>query len=208
MNINFTVIEDEIDFTPTKANSSDMCYDLKAHNFNKYDEKSNSFIALNVNEFTLRAKQSIIIGSGVSLELPYVIELSNKLAIESLNLGLACAIDDDSYSNDESTSIRQRILNEEVYESFIPSSTIQSRSGLGFKHDVEAFNGQIDNTFNDQLMIKLSNMSSKPYIIKKGDRIAQLKIELVPLTSNSVKKVKSIDGLNKKTRGGFGSSGR
>lgn len=208
MNINFTVIEDEIDFTPTKANNSDMCYDLKAHNFNKYDEKSNSFIALNVDEFTLRAKQSIIIGSGVSLEMPHIIDLANKLAIESTTMALASVSDDDSYSIEEITSIGMRVLSEPIYESFIPSSTIQSRSGLGFKYDVEAFNGQIDNTFNDQLMIKLSNRSSKPYVIKKGDKVAQLKIELVPLTSNSVKKVKSIDELNKKTRGGFGSSGR
>ena len=205
MNINFTVIEDEIDFTPTKANNSDMCYDLKAHNFNKYDEKSNSFIALNVDEFTLRAKQSIIIGSGVSLEMPCIIDLATELGLD----GLIAAIDNvNLYTDKEKDELGQRLRFEPIYESFIPSSTIQSRSGLGFKYDVEAFSGQIDNTFNDQLMIKLSNRSSKPYVIKKGDKVAQLKIELVPLTSNSVKKVKSIDELNKKQRSGFGSSGR
>lgn len=84
---------------------------------------------------------------------------------------------------------------------------VHSRSGLGFKNEIVAFNGQIDNSYNNQIYLKIFNDSDKPFIINFGDRIAQLEFKLVPLIKSNVNIVKTLEDLDKKNRGGFGSTG-
>jgi dUTP pyrophosphatase len=52
---------------------------------------------------------------------------------------------------------------------------IASRSGLGFKRNILAFPGIIDNSYRGELMIKLYQLTSdeSPFIIEAGERIAQ-----------------------------------
>ena len=52
---------------------------------------------------------------------------------------------------------------------------IEPRSGLGFKHSIQPHLGVIDNGYRGDLGVKLYNFSKdKHYVVKKGDKIAQL----------------------------------
>jgi len=82
---------------------------------------------------------------------------------------------------------------------------IKGRSGMGFKHGIMPHFGEIDNGYRGDLGVKLYNLTSTPYHIKKGDRIAQFKVEKV---YNTV--VRFTEEVTDSTRkdGGFGSSGK
>lgn len=82
---------------------------------------------------------------------------------------------------------------------------IESRSGLQFKHGLQAFNGIIDNQFRGDMGIRMLNHSDADYTVKKGDRVAQLVLyPLIALESHFAEEVQET------TRGekGFGSSGK
>jgi len=52
---------------------------------------------------------------------------------------------------------------------------IEPRSGLGFKHNIQPHLGVIDNGYRGDLGVKLYNFSANHhYVVKKGDKIAQL----------------------------------
>jgi dUTP pyrophosphatase len=82
---------------------------------------------------------------------------------------------------------------------------IKGRSGMGFKHGIMPHFGEIDNGYRGDLGVKLYNLTSTPYNIKKGDRIAQFKVERVYNTA-----VRFTEEVKDSTRkdGGFGSSGK
>ena len=79
------------------------------------------------------------------------------------------------------------------------------RSGLGFKSGIQPHLGVIDQPYRGDLAIKLYNFSSVDYMVKKGDRIAQLAFFplLRPETAWS-------EAVAQTDRGaaGFGDSGR
>lgn len=50
---------------------------------------------------------------------------------------------------------------------------IRSKSGLAFKLNVHAFNGTLDEDFNQELSILMYNLTSEPVHFKKGEKIAQ-----------------------------------
>lgn len=82
---------------------------------------------------------------------------------------------------------------------------VVGRSGLSFNHNILCSEGTIDAPYRGELKVLLYNLSSRPYQIRKGDRIAQLvisKCELpIPVEVNE---------LSDSNRGadGFGDSGR
>lgn len=80
---------------------------------------------------------------------------------------------------------------------------LRSRSGLAVKLDILAFNGTIDADYTGEIAIKLWNMSTQPFHIEKGMRIAQGVIKKV-----IQKQFKVVDELQKTKRGdkGFGST--
>lgn len=82
---------------------------------------------------------------------------------------------------------------------------IRPRSGLGFKFGIQPHFGEIDNGYRGDLGIKCYNLTSSPYYVNKGDKIAQIKVERVYKT-----KVEFVDSATDSTRGekGFGSSGK
>lgn len=53
---------------------------------------------------------------------------------------------------------------------------VRSRSGLAAKNGVFVLNspGTIDSDYRGEIKVILSNMNTDPFIVKKGDRIAQL----------------------------------
>ena len=83
---------------------------------------------------------------------------------------------------------------------------IRSRSGLAMHSGIIVLNspGTIDSDFRGHLKIILANFGEEDYLIKQGDRIAQLVI------SNIVRpKIKLVEKLSNSRRGikGFGSTG-
>ena len=82
---------------------------------------------------------------------------------------------------------------------------IRGRSGLGFKHGIQPHCGEIDNGYRGDLGIKLYNFTDKRYVVEKGERIAQIKIERIWDTEiiETEEQVESDRGES-----GFGSSGK
>jgi dUTP pyrophosphatase len=84
---------------------------------------------------------------------------------------------------------------------------IEPRSGLGFKHSIQPHLGVIDNGYRGDLGVKLYNFRSDKdvdgYLVKKGDKIAQLVV--YPLIQP---KISFSDEVSETSRGdnGFGSS--
>jgi dUTP pyrophosphatase len=90
---------------------------------------------------------------------------------------------------------------------YLPPSVwirIESRSGLQFKHGLQAFNGIIDNQYRGDMGIRVLNHSDKDYTVKKGDRVAQLVLyPLIALETGWADEVHETERGEK----GFGSSG-
>lgn len=83
---------------------------------------------------------------------------------------------------------------------------IRPRSGLAAKYGITVLNspGTIDADYRGEIRIILINLGDTPYLVKRGDRIAQMVL-------NKIEKVKLIetDVLPESQRGssGFGSTG-
>ena len=62
----------------------------------------------------------------------------------------------------------------------VPELQIRARSGLAFKHGLTLVNGvgTVDADFPDEICALLVNIGDKPYTVKKGDRIAQMVLNL------------------------------
>jgi len=82
---------------------------------------------------------------------------------------------------------------------------VSSRSGLAFKNGLFSFDGTIDAGYRGEIGILLYNTTDKPYLVEKGDKVAQLLI--IPC---SILKPVEVEELSVADRGanGFGSSGR
>jgi dUTP pyrophosphatase len=84
---------------------------------------------------------------------------------------------------------------------------VRSRSGLAVKHGVVVAHGigTIDADYRGELKVPLINLSTTPFRIQRGDRIAQLVI--APVAKAKLSEVKELDSTKRNT-GGFGSTGR
>ena len=84
---------------------------------------------------------------------------------------------------------------------------IRPRSGLAATKSVSVLNtpGTIDSDYRGEIKIILINLSKKSFVVKSGDRIAQM--ILCPIAKGKLKEVKN---LPKTVRGkkGFGSTGQ
>jgi dUTP pyrophosphatase len=84
---------------------------------------------------------------------------------------------------------------------------LRPRSGLAFKHGISLPNSPatIDSDYRGEIKIALINLSNEPFIIKNGERIAQMiiarheKAELIEVTELTE---------TKRGEGGFGSTGK
>lgn len=81
---------------------------------------------------------------------------------------------------------------------------IKSKSGLNVKHSLIT-EGVIDVGYTGSIVVKIYNLSDKPYHFKKGDKITQLVI--MPIVENELEQVDSLDDTDRGNNG-FGSSGR
>lgn len=82
--------------------------------------------------------------------------------------------------------------------------SVESRSGLSFKHSILAHPGVIDQNYRGDLGVLLYNHSNEDYIAKKGDRVAQLVLHYNIHIEAEWGTVQPTDRGEK----GFGSSGK
>ena len=83
---------------------------------------------------------------------------------------------------------------------------IRSRSGLAFKHGITIINspGTIDADYRGEIKIALINHSNEDFVIKNGDRIAQMVISKYEQISFSL--TESLDETER-GEGGYGHTG-
>lgn len=83
---------------------------------------------------------------------------------------------------------------------------IRPRSGLAIKHGISLVNtpGTIDSDYRGEVKIIMINLGSEDFVIKRGDRIAQMVI--APVTHGMFAMADSLDDTDRGA-GGFGSTG-
>ena len=84
---------------------------------------------------------------------------------------------------------------------------IRPRSGLAAKKGISVLNtpGTIDSDYRGEIKIILINLSKKSFVVKSGDRVAQM--ILSPVAKGKLKKVKILPRTIR-GKGGFGSTGK
>jgi len=83
---------------------------------------------------------------------------------------------------------------------------VRARSGLAHKHGVTVLNapGTIDSDYRGEVKVILVNHGSEPFVVRRGDRIAQLVVAAV--TRTQVVEVNALDDTDRGS-GGFGHTG-
>jgi dUTP pyrophosphatase len=86
---------------------------------------------------------------------------------------------------------------------------VRPRSGLAAKHGITVLNspGTIDSSYRGEVKVILVNHGSDPFVIKTGDRIAQLVISAVPPVDMQLVSDEAYLGQSDRGANGFGSSG-
>lgn len=84
---------------------------------------------------------------------------------------------------------------------------VRPRSGLAWKHGVTCLNtpGTIDADYRGEVKVMLINHGVEPFVIERGERIAQLVFHELPFIE-----IEEVDELDSTDRGdgGFGSTGK
>ncbi|MEW6510040.1 MAG: dUTP diphosphatase [Bacteroidota bacterium] len=84
---------------------------------------------------------------------------------------------------------------------------VRPRSGLAAKHHIGILNspGTIDADYRGEVKVLLTNFGKEDFVIRRGDRIAQMII--APVSRAEMREVKSLDDTGRGA-GGFGHTGR
>lgn len=84
---------------------------------------------------------------------------------------------------------------------------VRPRSGLAAKHGVTVLNspGTIDADYRGEVKVILINHGSEPFVVERGERIAQL--VLAPVAQLTLETVESLNATERGA-GGFGHTGR
>lgn len=93
----------------------------------------------------------------------------------------------------------------EIPEGF--EAQVRPRSGLAFKHGVTVLNapGTIDSDYRGEVGVVLINLGEDPFIIERGERIAQLVV--APVTQVGIEVAEELTPTGRGA-GGFGHTGR
>lgn len=83
---------------------------------------------------------------------------------------------------------------------------IRPRSGLALRYGVTCLNspGTVDSDYRGPVCVILANLGTEPFIVRRGDRIAQLVV--APVSRASFEVVAELEETARGT-GGFGSTG-
>lgn len=84
---------------------------------------------------------------------------------------------------------------------------VRPRSGLAVRHGITVLNapGTIDADYRGEVMVPLINLGSEPFVIQRGERIAQM--VLAPVVQVAWEPTDSLDETERGDKG-FGSTGR
>ena len=84
---------------------------------------------------------------------------------------------------------------------------IRPRSGLAAKKGISVLNtpGTVDSDYRGEIIIILINLSKKSFVVKSGDRVAQM--ILCPVAKGKLQEVKNLP-KTVRDKGGFGSTGK
>ncbi len=84
---------------------------------------------------------------------------------------------------------------------------VRPRSGLALHHGVTLPNapGTIDSDYRGEVKVILQNDGHEPFVVRRGDRIAQL--VFAPVAAVAWEEVAALDGTGR-GKGGFGHTGR
>jgi len=84
---------------------------------------------------------------------------------------------------------------------------IRPRSGLAAKKGISVLNtpGTVDSDYRGEIKIILINLSKKPFVVKSGDRVAQMIV--CPVARGKLKEVKNLP-TTVRGKEGFGSTGK
>ena len=84
---------------------------------------------------------------------------------------------------------------------------VRPRSGLAAKHGVTVLNspGTVDADYRGEIKVILINHGASPFVIKRGERIAQMVI--APVVQAALVPVETLSSTDRGA-GGFGSTGR
>jgi len=84
---------------------------------------------------------------------------------------------------------------------------IRPRSGLAANKSISVLNtpGTIDSDYRGEIKIILINLGKKSFVVKSGDRVAQM--ILCPVVKGKLKEVKNLP-KTVRGKGGFGSTGK
>ncbi|MCX6117401.1 MAG: dUTP diphosphatase [Proteobacteria bacterium] len=93
---------------------------------------------------------------------------------------------------------------DKVPSGFIPEIQVRARSGLAFKQGIMLTNGvgTVDADYPEEIGVLLYNSGTSDFVIQKGDRIAQVTINLVARFDNAV------SSSDSDRKSGFGSTGK
>ncbi len=83
---------------------------------------------------------------------------------------------------------------------------VRPRSGLAHRHGVTVLNapGTIDSDYRGPLGVLLVNLGSEPFVVRRGERIAQLVV--APVVQAAFGEVAAL-AASERGAGGFGSTG-
>ena len=84
---------------------------------------------------------------------------------------------------------------------------IRPRSGLAGKKGISVLNtpGTVDSDYRGEIIIILINLGKKSFVVKSGDRVAQM--ILCPIAKGKLREVKNLP-KTVRGKGGFGSTGK
>lgn len=144
-----------------------------------------------------------------------------KIFIKKLNHGkdlpLPCYMTNGAAGMDLYACVDEEVVIEPMKIKLIPTgismsipegyeAQIRPRSGLALKHGISIVNtpGTIDSDYRGEIKIIMINFGDKPFLVKRGDRIAQMVINKI-----ETPEIIETDNLTETERGkdGFGSTG-
>jgi len=83
---------------------------------------------------------------------------------------------------------------------------VRPRSGLALRHGVTLLNspGTIDADYRGEVMVLMVNLGDAPYVVRRGERIAQMIV--APVTRAELREAETLSESNRGA-GGFGHTG-
>lgn len=152
------------------------------------------------------------------VDLPPVIKFLRLRPEADADIPLPCYMTPRAAGMDICAAVEKDLVLEKGAVALIPSGfavaipegfeiQIRPRSGLAVNHGIGLINspGTIDADYRGEVKIAVINLGEKKYIVKRGDRIAQMVIKRV--YQARLKVVEQLDETERNS-GGFGHTGR